>query len=152
MTAVRMPRISWRAVLAAAGGTLMLCGCAGNGSAIPENPLGEEQLRPTLKSLQANIFGPICADCHRPGTQDQFMQLDTEDHTYEFTVNVLSGEIPDLFRVAPGDPEHSYLVWKIEGRPTISGNPMPPPTSANPPLTSEQISAIRQWIARGARR
>ncbi|PYT06399.1 MAG: hypothetical protein DMF49_11270 [Acidobacteria bacterium] len=151
MTAVRMPSISWRAVLAAAGGTLMLCGCAGNGSAIPENPLGEEQLRPTLKSLQANVFGPICADCHNPSGIGPFPMV-TEEDTYQNTVNVESFEVPGVLRVAPGDPENSYLVWKIEGRKTISYDRMPPPYSANPPLTNDQISTIREWIKRGALR
>ncbi len=62
-------------------------------------------------------------------------------------VNVRSMENAALNRVTPGDPDNSYLVWKIEGRPEIVGEPMP---RGRDPLPPEAITAIRQWIADGA--
>ncbi len=62
-------------------------------------------------------------------------------------VNIASTEQPTLRRVLPGDPEQSYLVHKIEGRPGISGVRMP---KARPPLAQEQIDLIRLWITQGA--
>ena len=63
------------------------------------------------------------------------------------TVNVQSVEVANLLRIAPGDPDNSYLVWKIEGRPEIAGAQMP---RGRAPLPQEQIDVIRQWIADGA--
>ena len=74
------------------------------------------------------------------------MDLST-GQTLASTVNVQSIENAGLFRIAPGDPDNSYLVWKIEGRPEISGARMP---RGRAPLPQAQIDAIRQWIADGA--
>jgi hypothetical protein len=59
-----------------------------------------------------------------------------------------SNEVPDLFRVEPGNPDDSYIVRKLEGDPSIVGTRMPPPPRA--PLDQEEIDVIRQWIIDGA--
>jgi hypothetical protein len=61
-------------------------------------------------------------------------------------VDVPSVEVPGLHRVAPGEPDNSYLVQKIEGRAAV-GDQMP---LGGPSLDAEQINLIRQWIAAGA--
>ncbi|MEW5842456.1 MAG: c-type cytochrome domain-containing protein [Bacteroidota bacterium] len=48
--------------------------------------------------------------------------------------------------VAPGYPQNSKLVWRIEG---TSGNLMPPIGYA--PLTKNQIDGIKTWIKEGAK-
>ena len=51
-----------------------------------------------------------------------------------------------------GDPDHSYLVEKIEAtdaHPPRVGDPMPPPPA--PQLPARVIADIRRWIAAGAR-
>jgi hypothetical protein len=53
---------------------------------------------------------------------------------------------PAVLRVAPGDPDASYLVRKLEGTVGITGEPMPPIGSLDPTL----IAVIRQWITNGA--
>jgi hypothetical protein len=53
---------------------------------------------------------------------------------------------PAVLRVAPGDPDASYLVRKIQGTAGIAGLRMPP-LVVLPPAT---ITAIRDWIAAGA--
>ena len=50
--------------------------------------------------------------------------------------------------MAPGDPENSYLIHKLEGRPGIVGVRMPRGTG--PFLTAGQITIIRRWIELGA--
>jgi hypothetical protein len=51
-------------------------------------------------------------------------------------------------RVIPGDPENSYLIHKLEGRPDIVGARMPLPSG--PYLSDGQMRIIRRWIEIGA--
>jgi hypothetical protein len=67
---------------------------------------------------------------------------------YANLVGVASRQKPALQRVAPGDPENSYLIHKLEGRADIVGMRMP--RTAGPFLTDGQIMVIRRWIALGA--
>ena len=50
-------------------------------------------------------------------------------------------------RVAPGNPDDSYLVIKLEGSSRMVGQQMP---RGRDPLSAEQIGTVRQWIADGA--
>jgi hypothetical protein len=59
---------------------------------------------------------------------------------------VPSVEVRGMMLVAPGDPEKSYLVRKLEGN-RVVGERMP---MGRPPLPPEAVAAIRQWIADGA--
>ncbi|HEY8521885.1 MAG TPA: hypothetical protein VIN61_17570 [Gammaproteobacteria bacterium] len=109
-----------------------------------------EGIQPTLASIQARVFGPICSACHTGPASNalpQGMDLTSEQASFASLVGVASVERPALQRVAPGDPDASYLVHKIEGAPTIGGDPMP---LGGPPLDAATIAAIRQWIANGA--
>lgn len=127
---------------------LMVGGCGAGGGSEEE---GGEGLQPTLRSIQANIFSPICAQpgCHVGATAQQGLMLDTEDNSFLDLVGINSTELPALLRVDPGNPDGSYLVHKIEGRATIVGAQMP---LNQPPLSRAQIEAIRQWIQNGALR
>jgi hypothetical protein len=73
--------------------------------------------------------------------------LDSVDNSFQDLVGIASVELPALLRVDPGNPDNSYLVHKIEGRPTILGAQMP---LNQPPLSGSQIAAIRTWIQNGA--
>ena len=75
------------------------------------------------------------------------MPLDTEAATFANLVDVDSIEIPTLKRVARFNSENSYLVWKIEARPTILFDPMP---LGGPMLSQAEIDMIRDWIDSGA--
>lgn len=119
-------------------------GCPGDGSGIP-GMMGPPPAT-TLAALQAGIFTPICSSCHQPGGIGP-MPLDNEAATFASLVDIDSIEITTLKRVAPGDSENSYLVWKIEGRPTIVGSPMP---LGGPMLSQAEIDMIRDWIDAGA--
>ena len=61
-------------------------------------------------------------------------------------IGVASTEVPTLMRVAPGDPDASYLLQKLERAMPAVGVRMPP----DQPLAPNKIEAIRQWIAAGA--
>jgi len=119
-------------------------GCPGDGSLIPD--MMDPMTGTTLASLQNDIFTPICAPCHQPGGIGP-MPLDNEANTFASLVDVDSIEIPTIKRVARGNSEDSYLVWKIEARPTILFDPMP---LGGPMLSQAEIDSIRDWIDSGA--
>lgn len=101
----------------------------------------------TFTRVQNEIFTPTCAaiGCHDPlGQQEQ--QVLSPGRAYANTVNVRSIEMPGLVRVAPGDPNNSYLYRKVTGA-GITGDRMP---QGGPFLTDAQIKLIRDWIRRGA--
>ena len=66
---------------------------------------------------------------------------------YANLVGVPSIEQPARLRVAPGDPENSYIIHKLEGRQGITGVRMP---LTGTPLTDGQIRVIERWIENGA--
>ncbi len=94
------------------------------------------------------IFSNNCAlsGCHLGPNAQEGMDL-SSGNSYSAIVNVPSNDFPSLFRVNPGKPDSSYLVWKIEGRSGIMGFQMP---FGMAPLSQGKIDTIRQWIAEGA--
>ena len=127
---------------------MVLSGC-GAGGGDDDDDDGGGELQPTLQSIQANIFGPICAQagCHVGGSAQQGLMLDSVANSFQDLVGIASTEAPSLLRVDPGNPDSSYLVHKIEGRSTIVGAQMP---LNQPGLSGPQITAIRSWIQNGA--
>jgi cytochrome c553 len=119
-------------------------------------------LEATLSSIQENIFTPRCVSCHTPGgqgyveTEPSPLDLSSAEVSFAGLVNVESvqercGTSADQscgLRVAPGDPDSSYLMNKLTGE-GLSFATDPMPQSAEP-LTEEEINAIRQWIEAGA--
>jgi hypothetical protein len=116
-------------------------------------------LTPTFSSIQRDIFEapdssgrPACTGCHNPGNVLTFRQVGlnmTSAASYDSLVGIASRQKPALLRVAPGDPENSYLIHKVEGRPGIFGDRMP---DSGPFLSAGQIAIIKRWIELGARR
>ena len=101
---------------------------------------------PTLADVQAMVFTPTCTACHFVGGPAPF-SLENELNSYNNLVNRPSFRPPWL-RVEPFNSEDSYLVHKVEERPGIIGQRMPPPPV--PPLSQAQIDLIRGWIDAGA--
>ena len=66
--------------------------------------------------------------------------------SYAMLVNVPSSQNNTILRVAPNDPDNSYLVQKLEGT-AGTGAQMP---LGGAPLPQAQIDVIRQWITDGA--
>jgi hypothetical protein len=130
-------------------------GCAGNGNGLDANgnPVtpggGGTPLTADFKSIQDNVFTPICTKCHIGAGAPQGLQLDAA-HSYDLLVGVASNEQPTLLRVKANDPDNSYLVHKLEGGPGISGAQMP--ADGPPYLPQSTIDVIRQWITNGAQK
>jgi len=130
-----------------------LSACAGSGDGLDANgrPLGEGSgggpLTADFASIQDNVFTAICTACHAGAGAPQGLRLDAAN-SYDLLVGVPSTEVPSLLRVKPGDPEHSYLVQKLEGRASV-GARMP---FGGPYLDASTIAVIRQWITDGAQR
>ena len=127
----------------------LLAGCAGNGDGLDENgrpidagpPPGDDD----FTVIQDTIFTPVCTVCHAGAQAPLGLRLD-EGASYAMLVDIASVEIPGVPRVDPGDPDNSYLVQKVAGTAAVGGQ-MP---LGGPPLSTEQITLIRQWIAAGA--
>lgn len=134
---------------------LLTCaaGCAGNGKGLDQNgqPISAGggstgPITADFRSIQDNVFTPICSKCHIGASAPQGLQLDAA-HSYNLLVGVPSSEQSNLLRVKPGDPNSSYMVRKIEGASGITGGQMP---LGETPLDQTTIDAIRQWITNGA--
>jgi len=115
-------------------------------------------LEPTFASIQSQVFETTdsagrtaCITCHTNVGRNPAGGLNlTHDLAYDQLVNVPSRNKPGAIRVAPGDPESSYLVHKVEGRPGIFGDRMP---NDGPPFLSEgQTLILKRWIEIGAPR
>lgn len=139
-------------------GTLVVCagvflaGCAGNGEGLDpsgrppgENPSPPQPGQGDFQQIQDTIFTPVCTNCHAGASAPVGLRLDAAN-SYALLVNVASVEAPGTLRVAPGDPQNSYLVQKLEGRAAVGGR-MP---LGGPPLPQASIDLVRAWIAGGA--
>ena len=103
------------------------------------------QLQPTWRSIQDNVFTPLCIVCHSGGSAPEGLQLD-EANSYAMLVNVASQQAPLILRVAPNNADNSYLIQKLEGT-ASNGSQMP---RGGPALSQDTINIIRQWINAGA--
>jgi hypothetical protein len=132
---------------------LTIAACAGNGDGLDANgrPLtpgessGPIPLSDDFDSLQANIFTPICSVCHAGATAPEGLRLDSAN-AYNLLVGVPSTEVPAVLRVAPGDPDNSYIIQKLEGHAAV-GARMP---FGGPYLSTDTIAFVREWITNGA--
>ena len=106
---------------------------------------GNVPLAANLASIQANVFDPNCIVCHAGAAAPQGLRLDVAN-SFASLVGVPSREVGSLLRVAPGNPEQSYLVQKLEGN-AQEGEQMP---FGGPPLPQATIDFVRQWITDGA--
>jgi mono/diheme cytochrome c family protein len=86
-----------------------------------------------------------CTYCHYPGSPTGMSVIDVFDPTTGL-VNVASG-VSDKLRVAPGDPDQSFLIEKLQTDPS-GGQQMP---LHYPRLTASQVDVLRTWIREGAK-
>lgn len=91
-------------------------------------------LAPNFESIKQNILSPKCIVCHRVGGKAEKIPLLTID-------NIVNSPRRLIIR---GYPDDSKLIWEIED------GKMPPPESGIRPVTSIELSAIKEWIAKGA--
>lgn len=118
----------------------------GDGSGLPPS-LPPGAFGPNFSEIQANVLTPTCATtgCHQGGGAPQGLRLDVAN-SYGLLVGVPSSQAPAVMRVAPGDPNNSYLIQKLEGN--ASGGAQMPLNA--PPVEQASIDVIRQWISDGA--
>lgn len=151
MASVRMRR--WVAVAAVLAGCVGAAACDEKLSSIA-GP--SPTLEPTFASISREIFSnrdaagrTACTSCHNSAGAATAGRLDlSPDAAYAALVNVPSVTNRGTVRVAPGDPDNSLLVRKLEGAPGLAGARMP--LNGPPYLTPGQILIIRRWIAQGA--
>lgn len=87
------------------------------------------------------------ASCHKPGGSggiETGLFLDSLENSFNLLVNVPSTQDSNFKRVAPFDPDASFLVKKMTD-PTLGLMP-----AGGPPLPDEQIQKVRDWISGGA--
>ena len=112
--------------------------------------------QPATVSYQNDIF-PLFLDvlqggygcnnggCHgEPLVSSDFAVSDYEDlfHAGEEARNL------NMCSIKPGDPDASYVFWKMEGRSGIQGVRMPFSGTA---VTPADLQLMRTWILEGAR-
>ena len=106
-----------------------------------------------LGDIADQIFQPSCAlpSCHSSQTKAGALVLERAG-VYDELVGVpplsTGARQAGLLRVAPGNPDNSFLIRKLEGDlGPGEGSAMP---QSGPRLSDEQIDQIRAWIAAGA--
>ncbi len=109
----------------------------------PDDGDNQQTIEATFSSIQKNILTPGCVNrgCHPPAGP---MSL-KEGEAYQNLVNQPSAY--GMPRVDPGKPDNSALYLKVVGD-ARTGARMP---LNAPPLSQEQIDAIRTWIQNGAK-
>ncbi len=88
------------------------------------------------------ILSDNCLICHGPDEKNRkaSLRLDLRESAVTSRKGVTA--------IVPGKPDESELMRRI-----LSADPsdrMPPDKSHKPPLSAEQVSTLRQWIAEGA--
>ena len=136
-------------VLRSYGLLAMLMGCVGSGEGLPDAASSSEVPR-TYEEIQLMIFDPLCASsCHKGGAAPQGLSLEAgQSHSALF--GMASQEVPSMLRVAPGQPEESYLITKVvqsDGRRAQ----LRMPRNGPPWLTNGQVRALKRWISAGAK-
>ena len=132
-------------------GLMTSCGSGGGSSPAPvavpppPPPSPPPALQATFGSIQANVLDPLCISCHIGASAPLGLRLD-EPNSFAMLVGVPSAQEPGIQRVAPNDPDNSYLIQKLEGT-ASTGAQMPLGGNA---LPQADIDVIRQWITDGA--
>lgn len=112
----------------------------------PTEPADAPDPTATFSRVQAEVFTPSCAlsGCHSGASPKVGMDL-SAGKAYAQIVNVRSVESARL-RIAPGDPDASYLISKVRGDATITGSRMP----LGGTLPPEREKLLVDWVRRGA--
>lgn len=131
-------------LLAVLGLAAVLAACGTRKS--PTEPSDVPDPSATFTRVQAEVFTASCAlsGCHSGPNPQLGMDL-SAGKAYAQIVNVRAVE-SSRPRIAPGDPDGSYLVSKVKGDATITGSRMP--FGGN--LPPERVQLLVDWVRRGA--
>jgi len=111
---------------------------------------GKANAAPSFKNDIVPIFSAQCVFCHVTGAENAGLNLARKE-AYRNLVGTKSTE-SELMRVAPGDPEKSYLMHKLRGTQLSvggSGASMPRVDSSQL-MDAAQLKLIEKWILAGA--
>lgn len=125
---------------------LLMCSGCGGKSAAPESAGAFSFARQVQPILDAH-----CVQCHVREAPQAGLVLE-EGASYGMLVGKNSTTTA-MAKVKPGDPEHSYLMHKLNGTQMQvkgTGLGMPLTEGVYQPLPAKDIETIRQWIAAGA--
>jgi hypothetical protein len=108
-------------------------------------PYGQH-VDPTVASIQKKLLDVYCIGCHQGENASAGLDLASlQDH--------LDGTVRDSFEgylIVPGAPERSLLALVID--PEVEHSPylpaMPPPEAQLPAPTAQQVSAVKEFIAK----
>ena len=102
--------------------------------------------------LHKNIFATRCKRCHQGSAAPKGLDLSSPEVAYNLLVNKVSSDRPNVLRVSPGenDPSKSYLLAKLISSGEFRKQPRMP-LGGNPYLSDEELTAISDWIAEGAK-
>jgi hypothetical protein len=130
--------------VAAAGLAAALAACGTQKS--PIEPSDAPDPTATFTRVQTEVFTPSCAlsGCHSGASPKQGQDL-SAGRAWAQIVSVRSVESTRL-RIAPGDPDASYLISKVKGDATITGSRMP----LGGALPPERVKLLVDWVRRGA--
>lgn len=95
------------------------------------------------------VFKRQCVACHMTGDEQGQLGL-APGLAYAGLVGVASRG-SGLPRVAPGEPERSYLVHKLQGTHLDQGGTGERMPMGQEPLAERDIALVREWIAAGAK-
>lgn len=100
----------------------------------------------TLTQIETEIFNPSCAltTCHKGSSSAASLNL--EGRTYSKLVNVQSTQKAGEVLVKPGEPDASWLMTKLRGKPPVTRMPL-----TGQALDGAQLEMVRSWIAAGAK-
>ncbi|MCG8423884.1 MAG: hypothetical protein MJE77_38810 [Proteobacteria bacterium] len=102
----------------------------------------------SLDDIYREVIGPRCSGqpglCHNGQFEPN---LSSPALSYAYLVNRPAIERPDRLRVAPGDPDSSFLVDKLRNRNVGTIMPL-----GAEPLSEEEIRLIEDWIRQDALR
>ena len=102
---------------------------------------------PTWYGVQANIFAKFCTMCHSGPSPPKGLSWEVDQYDSIVTNQHVSTEIPTMLEVQPGNPDASYMFWKITNNPGIVDSFMP---ATGILLDQALIDVIEQWILDGA--
>ena len=109
--------------------------------------------------INATVLGPSCtfSVCHSTRGSHDADKLDLSQDAFSALVNAPAQNkkalAENILRVKPCDPDHSFLITKLEMSPSNNdsdsdyGAHMP---LKNPSLPQAQLQAVRDWVSRGA--
>ena len=123
-------------------------GATGGGPTGGNAPSGNQFA--TLAWVQDNVFVPECSGCHTGGA---VFGVDWTASRICANVGRTSGEKSTLKEIESGDPDASYVIWKVQGAgpngAAIATGTVRMPANGPPYLPDATIQNLRDWIADG---